>query len=237
MLKVTKTYGEEQPAYFVIAQGGEAPKKKHFSRIAASKEAQRLARENPGRDFHVVKLKESFTTEDVSADDDEGMVGGSNKDSVKSAGDVFKTMAINALVGVLANAIRKGGEGVRVEDEEQEVTSFECDMDSPDLTDEERAENEATLAEARERAEDYTVGEDVIVIVSISPLPGLIPHNLVRAKFLGISAEDNRYADVLFNTRDDAGNESTKEDRVNISRLFHEDDAEMRENLGLSERA
>lgn len=230
MLKVTKTYGEEKPTYFVIAEGGEAPTKRHFSRIAASKEAQRLTRQNPGRVFHVVKLKESFTTEDVATGQREGMIGGSSE--AMPIGEIVKRLGMNIIAGALAQAIREGTRDQGGEDEDKEQIA-EFDMDSPDLTPEERAENERTLAEARERMAGLTIGGDVIVIAALSPLPGLLPHNLVRATYLGMSSDPN-FAMVRFNVKDDDGSVSTKDDRVNISRLFEENDAEMRDMLGLS---
>jgi len=230
MLKITKTYGEEKPTYFVVAEGGNAPTKRHFSRIAASKEAQRLTRENPGRVFHVVKLKESYTAEAAISGQREGMVGGSSE--AMPIGEIIKRLGINIIAGVLAEAIREGSRVQNGEDEDEEQIA-EFDVDSPDLTPEERADNERTLAKARERMAAMTIGGDVIVIAAVSVLPGLLPHNLVRATYLGMSSDPD-YAMVRFNVKDDDGSVSTKDDRVNISRLFEENDAEMRDMLGLS---
>jgi len=230
MLKITKTYGEEKPTYFVVAEGGNAPTKRHFSRIAASKEAQRLTRENPGRVFHVAKLKESYTAEAAISGQREGMVGGSSE--AMPIGEIIKRRGINIIAGVLAEAIREGSRVQNGEDEDEEQIA-EFDVDSPDLTPEERADNERTLAKARERMAAMTIGGDVIVIAAVSVLPGLLPHNLVRATYLGMSSDPD-YAMVRFNVKDDDGSVSTKDDRVNISRLFEENDAEMRDMLGLS---
>lgn len=54
---ITSLYGEAKPTYYVIAVGGAAPEKKHSSRFAAEKEAERLAVQHPGTPFDVVKLK------------------------------------------------------------------------------------------------------------------------------------------------------------------------------------
>lgn len=53
-------YGETAPQYVVIAEGGDAPTKKHPSRFLANGEAERLARANPGVAFHVAKIKRSI---------------------------------------------------------------------------------------------------------------------------------------------------------------------------------
>lgn len=50
---------EDKATYFVIGVGGKAPTRSHRGRYRAYLEAERLARENPGQIFNVVKLKDS----------------------------------------------------------------------------------------------------------------------------------------------------------------------------------
>ncbi|UIS25279.1 hypothetical protein [Erythrobacter phage vB_EliS-L02] len=233
MRQVTKTYGEERPSYFVMAEGGKAPSKRHASRVNASKEAQRLAHKHPGKTFHVVKLKESFhateepngRNEQVVGGEREGMIGG--EETGIQIGDVLKRMAIGAIAGVLADAIRDGARSEAGEAmAEADIEPSECDMDDPNLTDEERAENAATLAAARDRAKRYANGTEVIIIGRISPLPGLIPHQLVRGTYRGEYTPDDRFAMVEFKM--DSDDAKTEERRVNLSRIFLEDDEEIR---------
>ena len=56
MQNITVTYGEEKPVYYVIAEGGAAPKKGHASRIKARNEATRLAKKYPGTKFVAVRF-------------------------------------------------------------------------------------------------------------------------------------------------------------------------------------
>lgn len=67
MTQLRHTYGEEKPTYYVIAEGGMAPTRSHPSRMKAHNEASRLARANPGTNFHVVKLKATLRADAVDA--------------------------------------------------------------------------------------------------------------------------------------------------------------------------
>lgn len=60
-MTIETTYGEQRPIYFVIREGGRAPRHRHDSRFKAEKEAERLAIKTPGAVFHVVKLKKTVT--------------------------------------------------------------------------------------------------------------------------------------------------------------------------------
>ncbi|ARK07554.1 hypothetical protein LAV_00179 [Sphingobium phage Lacusarx] len=67
---ISRTFGEPRPSYFVYRPGAKAPTRAHNSRKWAISAAHRLAKKNPGIEFHVVKLKDSFKLE---ADDRIGL--------------------------------------------------------------------------------------------------------------------------------------------------------------------
>lgn len=230
MLQVTKTYGEERPGYFVMGEGGEAPSKRHASRVKASKEAQRLAHKHPGQTFHVVKLKESYLAGEEPGGRNEQDIDG--EDTRVQIGDVLKRMAINGIAAILADAIR-GSAHKEADAKPSEADHTECDMDDPNLTDEERAENAATLEAAYTRAKRYVNGTEVIVVGRVSPLPGLIPHQLVRGIYRGEHTPDNRYAIVEFKIDSDSDDAKTEKRQVNLSRIFLEDDEEIRSLVDL----
>jgi hypothetical protein len=54
---VTQTFGDEKPRYFVMRIGGGPARKPYGSRYAAESDAIKLAGENPGAEFAVVKVK------------------------------------------------------------------------------------------------------------------------------------------------------------------------------------
>jgi hypothetical protein len=57
---VETTFGEATGVYFVIRADGRAPTYRHETRHSANKEAIRLSAANPGSEFHVVKLKNTY---------------------------------------------------------------------------------------------------------------------------------------------------------------------------------
>jgi hypothetical protein len=57
---VATLFGEDAGVYYVMRDGGRAPRFQHHTRHSATKEALRLAAKHPGANFHVVKLKNTF---------------------------------------------------------------------------------------------------------------------------------------------------------------------------------
>jgi hypothetical protein len=54
---VTQTFGDEQPRYFVMRIGGGPARKPYPNRYSAESDAIKLAGENPGAEFALVKVK------------------------------------------------------------------------------------------------------------------------------------------------------------------------------------
>lgn len=54
-----------QPFYMIWCEGRSAPTAKHMSEDSAGNEAERLAKANPGKTFHVLKSFASCTKHDV----------------------------------------------------------------------------------------------------------------------------------------------------------------------------
>jgi hypothetical protein len=64
---IETVYGEARPTYFVMREGGRAPRHRHGSRYKAEQEAERLTLKHPGATFHVVKLKKTLTNTSLPA--------------------------------------------------------------------------------------------------------------------------------------------------------------------------
>jgi hypothetical protein len=57
---VERIYGTERPRYYVMRIGGGPARKPYGSRFRAEEDAVKLANENPGAEFAVVKVKAIF---------------------------------------------------------------------------------------------------------------------------------------------------------------------------------
>jgi hypothetical protein len=57
---VERIYGTERPRYYVMRIGGGPARKPYGSRFRAEEDAVKLANENPGAEFAVVKVKTIF---------------------------------------------------------------------------------------------------------------------------------------------------------------------------------
>jgi hypothetical protein len=64
---VDRIYGQERPRYYVMRIGGGPPRKPYGSRFKAEEDAVKLAGENPGAEFAVVKVKSIFKSNAIVA--------------------------------------------------------------------------------------------------------------------------------------------------------------------------
>lgn len=69
-------HGHSQKFWFVWHEAHGLPRHKHQSMNEAFKEAERLARENRGKHFHVLEWRATCATDDVSWVRDEGLDDG-----------------------------------------------------------------------------------------------------------------------------------------------------------------
>lgn len=60
---VDRVYGLERPRYYVMRIGGGPARKAYGSRFRAEEDAVKLAQENPGAEFAVVKVKAIFLSQ------------------------------------------------------------------------------------------------------------------------------------------------------------------------------
>jgi hypothetical protein len=54
---IDRTFGDEKPRYYVMRIGGGPPRKPYRNRYSAESDAIKLAGENPGAEFAVLKVK------------------------------------------------------------------------------------------------------------------------------------------------------------------------------------
>jgi hypothetical protein len=71
---VDRTFGTERPRYYVMRIGGGPPRKCYGSRFRAEEDAVKLAGENPGVEFAVVKVKSIFKSNAIVATGDSEQV-------------------------------------------------------------------------------------------------------------------------------------------------------------------
>lgn len=68
-----RTFGEEKPRYYVMRIGGGPPRKPYGSRFMAESDAVKLANENPGAEFAVLKCKAVYRSNAIIGIGDDGI--------------------------------------------------------------------------------------------------------------------------------------------------------------------